>query len=74
MTVMTEKDFKELEEYFYWGGHKHWNPFPKELKTKLLDVYGEEPFPNSWTEQDIFEGSRKIIIEYFEKTAPDYDI
>ncbi|MDQ0220683.1 hypothetical protein J2S21_003833, partial [Peribacillus cavernae] len=32
---------------------------------KLLDVYETEPFPWNWTEQDIYEGSRKIIMEYF---------
>jgi hypothetical protein len=54
-----------MEEYHYWIGYKEWYPFPKELKNKLLDVYGREPFPYTYTEQEIYEGSRKIIIEYF---------
>jgi hypothetical protein len=54
-----------MEENYYWAGCKEWSPFPKELKEKLLQVYGKEPFPYTWTEQDIHEGSRKIIIEFF---------
>jgi hypothetical protein len=41
------------------------NSFPEELKARLLDVYGEEPFPYSWTEQDIYKGSRKMLTDYF---------
>ena len=54
-----------MEEYYYWSGYREWTPFPKELKKKLFEVYGREPFPYTWTEQDIHEGSRKIIIEFF---------
>ena len=54
-----------MEEYYYWVGNKEWYPFPSELKKKLLNVYGEEPFPYEWTEQDIHEGARKIILEFF---------
>jgi hypothetical protein len=35
------------------------------LKVKPLKKYGEEPYPYTWTEQDIHEGSRIIIIKYF---------
>lgn len=54
-----------MEENYYSVGFKSWIPFPKELIKKLLKVYGEEPVPYSWTEQDINEGSRKIIFDYF---------
>lgn len=56
---MTEMDLKETEEFYYWSGYKNWYPFPKELKDKILEVYGEEPFPYTWTDQDIYEGSEK---------------
>ncbi|MFD1039400.1 hypothetical protein ACFQ3N_13495 [Virgibacillus byunsanensis] len=69
MTIMTKKDLRELEEYFYCVGYKHWYPFPKELETQLMDTYGNEPFPHEWNEQDIFEGSRKIIIKYFKNNS-----
>lgn len=65
MAIITKEDLKKLEDYYYLAGYKNWYPFPKELKIKLLDFYGEEPFPHSWTDQDIYEGSRKIIKEYF---------
>jgi hypothetical protein len=65
MTIMTRKELREIEDYYYLVGYKDWCPFPEELKAKLLDVYGEEPFPYSWTEQDIYEGSRKMITDYF---------
>ncbi|QBP42682.1 hypothetical protein E2636_16710 [Paenisporosarcina antarctica] len=63
MTIMTRWDFKKIEEYYYLSGHKTWCPFPRKLKKKLLNMYGQEPLPHTWTEQDIHEGSRKIIIE-----------
>lgn len=65
MTTLTPKEIRKIEEYYYWVGFKSWIPFPKELKEKLIDVYGEEPVTYSWTEQDIYEGSRKIIFNYF---------
>lgn len=65
MTIMTRKDLQKIEDYYYLLGYENWYPFPKELKAKLLGVYGEEPFPHSWTEQDIYEGSRKMIANYF---------
>ncbi|MFC7394549.1 hypothetical protein [Scopulibacillus cellulosilyticus] len=69
MTIMTRKDLQKIEEYYYWVGYKDWSPFPDELRSKLLSVYGKEPSPYSWTEQDIFEGSRKVIIDYFENRS-----
>jgi len=65
MAILTRKDLFKMEEYYYWSGYREWTPFPKELKKKLFEVYGREPFPYTWTEQDIHEGSRKIIIEFF---------
>lgn len=67
MTIMTKKDLNQMEEYFYFVGYKSWYPFPEDLKKQLMDMYGKEPFPHEWNEQDIFEGSRKIIIEYYKK-------
>lgn len=69
MTIMTRKDLQKIEEYYYWTGHKNWIPFPKELRTILLNLYGEEPLPYSRSEQDIFEGSRKIITNYFKNNS-----
>lgn len=54
-----------MEENYYWVGFKSRIPFPKELTEELLKAYGEEPVPYNWTEQDIYEGSRKIIFDYF---------
>jgi hypothetical protein len=65
MAILTPKDLRKMEENYYWAGYKGWSPFPMELKVKLLKKYGEEPSPYTWTEQDIYEGSRKIIIKYF---------
>lgn len=69
MTIMTRKDLQKIEEYYYWTGHKNWSPFPNKLKEKLFAIYGEEPLPYSWSDQDIFEGSRKIIIDYFKNNS-----
>jgi hypothetical protein len=65
MTIMTRKHLQEIEEYYYWVGYKNWCPFPEELKAKLMDVYGEEPSPHCLTKQDIYEGTRKIIFNFF---------
>ncbi|WML39535.1 hypothetical protein RCG19_20515 [Neobacillus sp. OS1-2] len=65
MAILTRRKLIKMEEYYYWVGYKEWYPFPSELKKKLLNVYGEEPFPYEWTEQDIHEGTRKIILEFF---------
>lgn len=65
MALLSKKDLKKIEEYYYLAGNKSWYPFPKELKKRLLSVYGKAPFPHDWTEQDISEGTRKIIIDYF---------
>lgn len=65
MTRLTRKDIEDMESYYFWTGRRHWCPFPEGLKSELLDAYGEEPFPHEWTEQDIHEGSRKIIIAFF---------
>ncbi|KGR77478.1 hypothetical protein CD30_20000 [Ureibacillus massiliensis 4400831 = CIP 108448 = CCUG 49529] len=66
MVILTRKKLAKLEDSYYWGGNRSWTPFPKELKKKLLEMYGEEPLPHTWTEQDIHEGARKIIKAYFE--------
>jgi len=68
MTTLTRKEIQKIEEYYYWIGYKNWVPFSKKLKDKLLSVYGEEPLPHNWTEQDIYEGSRKLIFDYFNNT------
>jgi hypothetical protein len=65
MTTLTRKEIQRIEEYYYCIGYKSWVPFPEELIENLLDVYSEEPLPNSWTEQDIHEGSRKLIFAFF---------
>ncbi|GAA3947423.1 hypothetical protein GCM10022244_61660 [Streptomyces gulbargensis] len=69
MAELTEKDLMKIEDYYYLTGYKHWYPFPCELKKKLLAIYAKEPFPHEWTEQDIFEGSRKIIMDYFKNNS-----
>jgi hypothetical protein len=65
MAILTRTDLLKMEENYYWSGHKERSPFPVELKKKLIKIYGEEPFPYTWTEQDIHEGTRKIIKEFF---------
>lgn len=69
MTIMTREDLQKTEDYYDWVGYKGWCPFPEELKAKLLDVYGKEPYPYKWTEQDIYEGSRKMITDYFDSQS-----
>jgi len=65
MVVLTREGLSKMEESYYWGGNRRCVPFPEELKKILLETYGKEPFPHTWSEQDIHEGARKIIRQYF---------
>lgn len=55
--IMTQKYIQKLEEYFRFS-------FPKELKDELFNQLGEEPKPYEYSDQDIWEQSRKIVITY----------
>ena len=37
---------------------------PEQAKAEILKQFGEEPEPYEWTEQDIWEQSRKILIKW----------
>ena len=39
-------------------------PIDKELEASLLEHYGTEPFPHTYTEQDLYEQIRKFIVQY----------
>ncbi|MBG9789315.1 MULTISPECIES: hypothetical protein [Brevibacillus] len=65
MAILTRRGLSKMEEYYYWSANRTWSPFSLELKEKLFEIYGGEPFLYTWTEQDIHEGARKIIKEYF---------
>ncbi|MFL2129806.1 hypothetical protein [Ruoffia sp. FAM 26254] len=65
MSILTKSKLRKMEEYYYWSGKKNWVPFPDELNNKILEIYGVEPLPYEWSEQDIYQGSRNIILDYF---------
>jgi hypothetical protein len=49
-----------LNEMFrIWGDR-----IDKPLETYLLTTYEEEPFPNEWSDQDLYEQIRKLIFQY----------
>jgi hypothetical protein len=49
-----------LNEMFrIWGDH-----IDKPLEEYLLATYEEEPFPYEWSEQDLYEQIRKLILQY----------
>ena len=37
---------------------------PEAAKAEILDKFSQEPEPYEWTEQDIWEQSRKIIAKW----------
>ena len=51
---------KFLNEMFRIWGDK----IDKPLEEYLLATYEEEPFPEEWSEQDLYEQIRKLIIRY----------
>lgn len=55
--VITPKIIKELE-------HTNRLSFPKEFKRYLLMKYAEEPFPNEFSEQDLFTNIQNEIRDY----------
>lgn len=54
--IITEKQLKILCR------DNRWN-LSDELKQHILKVYGEEPDSYSWTEQDLFEQVRKLVVQ-----------
>lgn len=53
--VLTKKDIQSLR--------KKWRvEISEETEALLLRWSGEEPYPETYTEQDIYEQSRKIIL------------
>lgn len=51
---------KFLDEMFRIWGDKIYKP----LEEYLLATYEEELFPNEWSEQDLYEQIRKLILTY----------
>lgn len=51
---------KFLNEMFRIWGDK----IDKPLEKYLLATYEEEPFPHEWSEQDLYEQIRKLILQY----------
>lgn len=51
---------KFLNEMFrIWG-----DTIDQPLEEYLLATYEEEPFPEEWSEQDLYEQIRKLILQY----------
>lgn len=55
--IISKKYIRKLEEYYRFN-------FPKELKEALINRLGVEPVPYEYSDQDIWEQSRKIILSY----------
>ena len=58
MTV-TRKDLDTKYAHWFRKVRK-----AEEAKTEILDRFSQEPEPHEWTEQDIWEQSRKIIAKW----------
>lgn len=55
--VIIKKYIQKLEEYYRFS-------FPKELEDELISWLGEEPTPYEYSDQDLWEQSRKIVLLY----------
>lgn len=55
--VITKKYIQNLEEYYRFS-------FPNELKDELISRFGEEPTPYEYSDHDLWEQSRKIVLSY----------
>ena len=58
--TLTAKIIDQMR--LYWSIDEH-------LKKMLLEQLGSEPFPHTYTEQDIHEQSRKMIMQYNQNHA-----
>lgn len=59
--ILTTKFLNKM--FRQWG-----DPIDKPLETYLLATYDEEPFPYTWSEQDLYEQIRKLIFQYEQGT------
>ncbi|SEN89174.1 hypothetical protein SAMN05192533_12529 [Mesobacillus persicus] len=73
MTTLNKKGIHKIEEYYYWVSFKSSVPFPKELKERLIEGYGEGLFLIAGPIK-IFIGSRKIISNTSVTTLRNYSI
>ena len=55
--TLTKKFLNEM--FRIWGDH-----IDEPLETYLMATYEEEPFPYEWSEQDLYEQIRKLILQY----------
>lgn len=55
--TLTNKFLNEM--FRQWGDR-----IDKPLGTYLLATYEEDPFPNQWSEQDLYEQIRKLMLQY----------
>lgn len=56
--VITNNYIQKLEQYYLFS-------FPKELKDELISRLGEKPIPYEYSDQDLWEQSRKIVLSYY---------
>jgi len=55
--ILTNRFLNEM--FRMWGDR-----IDKPLEEYLLATYEEEPFPYEWSEQDLYEQIRKLILQY----------
>ena len=55
--ILTVRFLNEM--FRIWG-----DKIDKPLEEYLLATYEEEPFPYEWSEQDLYEQIRKLILQY----------
>ena len=68
MAVLTKKNIARLRSHSKYI-------IPQELEDLLLEKFGQDPKPYVYTEQDIYEQSRKILEQYqleHRPTLPDF--
>ena len=58
--IVDKKNMKELRAYYRYSGEK----FTEELEQFIYDRLGTEPIPHEYSEQDLHEQSRKIVMHY----------
>ena len=58
--VVDSKYMGELRKRYRYGGTR----FTEELEKLIYDRLGTEPIPHEYSEQDLYEQSRKIVMHY----------
>jgi hypothetical protein len=64
MSVASKEYIEELRRGNRWR-------IDETLEAMILEEFSEEPYPHSWTDQDLYEQIRKLVMNYNASLPPE---